>query len=82
MRVRVLYFAGVRDLVGRAEEELELPDGVDDVGKLGRHLENVRPELAGRLVSVRFAVNEEFCDSAHRLAAGDVVALIPPVAGG
>lgn len=81
-KIEVLYFAAVRDLVGRPQERLELPREVACVADLVRHLERVHPELAGRLVSVRVAVNEEFCGDQHELAEGDVVALIPPVAGG
>ena len=80
--IRLLYFAGVRDAVGKAEERLELPADVRTIGELAAHLEGARPALAGRLASVRFAVNEVFADDADELSAGDVVALIPPVAGG
>jgi molybdopterin converting factor small subunit len=38
--------------------------------------------LAGRLTSVRVAVNEEFAEGSHELRGGEVVALIPPVSGG
>lgn len=81
-RVRLLYFAAIRDLVGRSEEMLELPDGVDDVEGLSRHLERTHPELGGRLGGVRFAVNEVFADARTRVAEGDAVAVIPPVSGG
>lgn len=82
MRVRLLYFAAVRELVGMADEDRELPAEVRDVGDLGAHLEAVHPSLSGRLGHVRFAVNEEFAGSATSLREGDVIALIPPVAGG
>jgi sulfur-carrier protein len=80
--VRILYFAAVRELVGRAEEELVLPAEIRTVEDLGRHLEVARPALSGRLASVRFARNEEFSTADEALAEGDVIALIPPVAGG
>lgn len=80
--VRVLYFAGVRDLVGRAEEDLALPEGVRDVDAFARFLAKAHPELEGRLTGVRFAVNETFALGSDALAPGDVVAVIPPVAGG
>lgn len=81
-RVLVLYFAGVRDLVGCAEESLSLPARVQTVADLAEHLERARPALAGRLGSVRFARNEEFAAGVDPIAEGDVIALIPPVAGG
>jgi sulfur-carrier protein len=80
--VRVFYFAGLRDLMKRAEESLELPASVANVGQLAQHLERVHPELAGRLQGIRLAVNETFANLEDGVADGDVVALIPPVAGG
>ena len=82
MTIRVLYFAAVRDLVGRDEEDLFLPDGIATIGDLAVFLAKHRPALAGRLGSVRFARNETFATNDEALAEGDVVAIIPPVAGG
>jgi molybdopterin converting factor subunit 1 len=82
MRVKVLYFAAVRDMVGLEEETLELPRSVESVGDFVAFLAGHRPELAAVLPSVRIARNEAFADAGERLAEGDVLALIPPVAGG
>jgi molybdopterin converting factor subunit 1 len=80
--VTVLYFAGVKDLLGRAEEELALPDDVRRLDAFIAHLVGVHPELEGRVGSVRFAVNETFAGAGDAISPGDVVAVIPPVAGG
>ncbi len=82
MKVTVLYFAAVRELVGTDEESLDLPAGVDDVAALAAHLTTLHPALAGRLGYVRFARNEEFARPEDPIAGGDTIALIPPVAGG
>ena len=82
MKVKLLYFAAVRDLVGVDEEEVELGADVRDVAALRRWLESARPALAGRLAHVRLARNEAFAADADAIGDGDVVALIPPVAGG
>lgn len=82
MTIKVLYFAAVRDLVGKDEEKLVLPPEVATIDRLSAFLEERHAALAGRLGAVRFARNETFADAAERLAEGDVVALIPPVAGG
>ncbi len=82
MTITLLYFAAVRDLVGTDEERLELPPHVTTVATLGPFLEARHPALGGRLGSVRFAVNETFATRDEALAEGDIVALIPPVAGG
>ena len=81
-KVKVLYFAALRDLAGRSEEVLSLPMEVDTVEALGRHLAKQVPGLAERLPHVRMARNEEFARPEDRLADGDTIALIPPVAGG
>jgi molybdopterin converting factor subunit 1 len=82
VKVTVLYFAAVRDLVGKDEERVDLPSDVADVKAFGAWLERARPELAGRMAHVRVARNEAFAQGADALAEGDVLALIPPVAGG
>ena len=79
--ITLLYFAAVRDAMGASEETLDLPREVLTVGDLARLLEG-RPALSGKLGQVRFAVNETFADPDTKVAHGDVVALIPPVAGG
>ncbi len=82
MTVTLLYFAAVRELVGTDEERLSVPPGVTTIAALASFLEQHRPVLAGRLASVRFARNETFATSDEAIAEGDVIALIPPVAGG
>jgi len=80
--VHVLYFAGLRDAVGLSEESVELPSGVGTVGELCAHLAVRHHAYAERRAHVRVARNEAFADERERLNDGDVVALIPPVAGG
>ena len=80
--VKVLYFAALRELMGRAEEELELPADVGTVRDFVRHLERVRPALAGKMASVRVALDETFANDSDALHGVQVIALIPPVAGG
>lgn len=82
MQVEVLYFAALRELRGQDAERLELPASVRTTGALRAHLQQANPALAGRLTTTRFAVNERFVSDETVLADGDVVALIPPVAGG
>jgi molybdopterin synthase sulfur carrier subunit len=82
MTIRVLYFAAVRELVGLAEEQIELPAQLQSLEQLAQFLCERHSQLAGRLGAVRFAKNEEFAEPQATLADGDVIALIPPVAGG
>jgi molybdopterin converting factor subunit 1 len=76
VRVTVRLFAGLRERVGAAERELELPDDAQ-VADVWRELA-LGDEPAGLL----YAVNRSYVDREHVLADGDELALIPPVSGG
>src|ERR1700730_14106772 len=81
MRVRVLFFGRLKDIVGKGEEQAELSEGarVEDLfERYGRHF----PELAKFRLSVVASVNQEFAEWRAPLAAGDEVAFLPPVSGG
>jgi molybdopterin synthase catalytic subunit len=81
MRVRVLFFGRLKDIVGKAEEQAELSDGarVEDLfERYGRNF----PELAKFRHSVVASVNQEFAEWRTQLASGDEVAFLPPVSGG
>ena len=81
MRVQVLYFAVVRERLGRDDETVELPAGAT-AADLMEALTRRHEALAGLRGALKVAVNEVFAPLDHPLADGDVVALIPPVAGG
>lgn len=82
MTVRILYFAGLRDAIGLTEESVEVPDGVRTVRGLCNLLASRHGAYAERRSFVRVARNEAFAADDEALADGDVIALIPPVAGG
>lgn len=81
MRIRVLYFAVFRERIGDDSEELELGSGSDVAAALAALAERhpIIGQLAGRFQT---AVNQEMVPATTRLADGDELALIPPVAGG
>jgi molybdopterin synthase catalytic subunit len=81
MRVRVLYFAVVRERLRRDADELELPAGASARELLSELLAR-HPELAALRPALKVAVNQELVADDRRLADGDEVALIPPVSGG
>jgi molybdopterin converting factor subunit 1 len=81
MRVRVLFFGQLKEIVGHAEEYAELPDGArleDLFASYGQRY----PKLAGFRHSVVASVNQTLADWTAPLAVGDEVALLPPVSGG
>ncbi len=81
MRVRVLYFAGLRQATGTGEEILTIRDGVS-AGDLWKTLESRHADLVPWRARLKIAVNEEFASEETPLQEGDVVALLPPVSGG
>lgn len=82
MRVRILLFAMLRQRAGTDALELELPEkatAADALAALGQR--DGLADLIGRL-PLRVAVNREYVPESTALAAGDELAVIPPVSGG
>lgn len=84
MGVRVLYFAGLREQVGRAHEEVELAAGVRTVADLRRHLaaRGAGWSALEHAPNLRAAVNQQMTTLEAALRDGDEVAFFPPVTGG
>ena len=85
MKVRVLYFASLREQVGRSKEELELPGDASTVGALRALLQARGGAWATALAEgklLRMAVNMDMVQADAALKAGDEVAFFPPVTGG
>jgi molybdopterin converting factor subunit 1 len=82
MTVTVKLFAILRERAGSDAVEIELPDGATVADALATLAE--RAELAELLerMPVRMAVNRDYADPETALAAGDELALVPPVSGG
>ena len=81
MRVRLLYFAVLRDITGTSEETVEMPEGTR-AQELWDRLRNKHKALAGYDKPPMTAVNESYVPADEMLRDGDEVAFIPPVAGG
>lgn len=84
-KLRILYFAWLRERVGTSAEEIEMPPGVTDVAGLTSFLRARGPQWdaafgSGRVV--RCAINQEFGQSDAPVRPGDEVAFFPPVTGG
>ena len=85
MKVKVLFFAALREQLGTAAEEIELPAGVTSVAALRAHLKKRGGAFENAFSEkklVRMAVNQEMVPATARLKAGDEVAFFPPVTGG
>jgi molybdopterin converting factor small subunit len=79
VNVKVLVFASYADALGRSELALTLAAGAT----VGDCLAEVQRQTGGRVPPAPLvAVNRTYARPEQRLAEGDEVALIPPVAGG
>jgi molybdopterin synthase sulfur carrier subunit len=85
VKVKVLYFASLREQVGKGSEEIELPAGVETLGSLRAHLiarGGAWQASLGGNKSVRMAVNQDMALASAAIAPGDEIAFFPPVTGG
>ena len=81
MRVRIRLFASLREVVGRSELELELPEGATPEDAWAQ-LAQRHPPLTARRRNLAAAVNRRYAGFDSALAAGDEIVFIPPVSGG
>ena len=81
MRVRLLYFAVLRDIAGASTADIELPDGAR-AADVWEQLRGRHRELAAYKQPPMIAINEEYVEPHQVLRDGDELAFIPPVAGG
>ena len=85
METKLIYFAWVRERIGKQEERLALPDDVRTVDDLLRYLRGrgdgyeaalQRPEV------IRVAIDQEHVAHDAVLSGAREIALFPPMTGG
>lgn len=85
MKIRLLYFARLRELFGTGGETVELPGGVRTLADLIAWLSARGGVWAEQLApgrAYRMAVNQDMAGPEAALADNDEVAIFPPVTGG
>jgi sulfur-carrier protein len=85
MNVKVLYFAWVRERIGRSEEEIEPPEEVRTVRELIAWLSRRGEEYAHAFVNpgvIRAAIDRAHVKSDAAIAGAREVAFFPPMTGG
>jgi molybdopterin synthase sulfur carrier subunit len=83
--VTILYFARLREALGKSSEELELPEHVSSLSALRATLIGRGAAWAHELAElgpVRAAVNQEMAEGDTPINDGDEIAFFPPVTGG
>lgn len=82
---KLLYFAWVREKVGKAEETLALPESVATVAELVAWLSARGPEYAEAFAKpevVRAAIDKSHAKLSAGVRGAREIAFFPPVSGG
>lgn len=83
--MKILYFAWLRERIGVASEEFDLPDNIKDVNGLLQHLISRGAGYAYAFEEpsvIKIAVNQDFAKGTAVISNTDEVAFFPPVTGG
>jgi MoaD family protein len=81
MKVRVQFYAQLRDLVGIRELEIEIPQDAT-VRELLENIYAQKPGLRAHDKSILIGAGLEFVDRNYNLKSGEEIAIMPPVQGG
>jgi molybdopterin synthase sulfur carrier subunit len=83
--VKILYFAWVREQIGKAQEEIDPPAGVATVGDLMRWLAGRGEEYAAAFANprvIRAALDRTHVAPETRIGQAREIAFFPPMTGG
>jgi molybdopterin synthase sulfur carrier subunit len=83
--VKLRYFAWVRERIGTAEEDVDLPESIVTVRDLLLWLKERDEGYAHALQypeAIRVAINQEHAEHKEPIAGAREIALFPPMTGG
>jgi sulfur-carrier protein len=83
--VKLLYFAWVRERVGKGEEEIEPPVAVSTIGELMAWLAGRGEEYAYAFEKrevIRAAIDKKHVRADAKIAGAHEIAFFPPMTGG
>ncbi|CCF18879.1 Molybdenum cofactor biosynthesis protein D [Pseudorhizobium banfieldiae] len=82
---KLIYFAWVRERIGKPEEEIELPDDVKTVRDLLVHLKTLGEEYEAALQYpevIRVALDQEHVEHHEKIGTPREIGIFPPMTGG
>lgn len=85
MTVKLVYFAWIRERIGKSEEDIDLPDEVKTIGDLIVFLKARGEGYEAALEvpeAIHAAINQEHCQHGEAIAGAREIALFPPMTGG
>lgn len=83
--VKLVYFAWVRERIGRGEDEITLPPNVVTGSDLLNHLKTLGEEYEMALEfpeAIRIAIDMEHVEHDESIVGAREIALFPPMTGG
>jgi molybdopterin synthase sulfur carrier subunit len=83
--MKILYFARYRQIIGRGQDVIDVPENIKTVGALLSHLMATDAGCAAAFADpklIRVAVNQSHVSLDHALDGATEVAFFPPVTGG
>jgi len=83
--MQLVYFAWIRERIGKSEESMQLPGDVKTVSDLIDHLcsiNEIYKAALGNKDLVRVAIDQTHVNMDHPVTDADEVAFFPPVTGG
>jgi sulfur-carrier protein len=85
MKANLVYFAWVRERIGKSSETIELPPNVLTVKDLLDHLKTLGEEYEMALEHdrvIRVAINQEHAEHDEKLFGAQEIGIFPPMTGG
>jgi molybdopterin synthase sulfur carrier subunit len=85
MKLDLVYFAWVREKIGKSGETLDVPDGVITVADLLNHMKTLGEDYAAALEFdrvIRVAIDQEHADHDEKIAGAREIGIFPPMTGG
>jgi len=81
MKIRVQFYAQLRDLAGIREQDVDLPEGAT-VRNLLERIYSQLPALRAHDKGILIGSGVEFVDRNYNLKSGEEISIMPPVQGG
>jgi molybdopterin synthase sulfur carrier subunit len=85
MKIKLFYFAKVREVLGIDREEIDVESDIKTLAELVAFLKlrgSQWQSIFDMSSSYRMAVNQELVEANHIINANDEVAFFPPITGG
>ena len=81
----IKYFSWIKEHVGKSEEQIELPDYINNVNELINYLNELDKKYSLILEKkklIKIAVNKTYSSFDTNISNNDEIAFFPPVTGG